>query len=148
MIVKICGITNREDAAAAIAGGRHRRGLQFLSAQPALYRTGASRRDRRRRPGVRRVGVFVNEAPERVEEIARAGARSTWPNCTATKPPADYPRRPAGLEGGARGPDFDIALYRRDSRPKRCCWMAPPADSTAARAERSTGRWPRGGAAA
>ena len=50
MILKICGITNQEDAAAAIEAGATAHRLQFLPAQPALYRAGTRGRDRDRRP--------------------------------------------------------------------------------------------------
>jgi len=70
MIVKVCGITNAEDAAAAIADGANAVGFNFYAPSPryiaphraAEIHTGS---------GVRRVGVFVNEARARVEEIAR-----------------------------------------------------------------------------
>jgi phosphoribosylanthranilate isomerase len=73
MILKICGITNREDAAAAIEAGATAVGFNFYARSPrylaperaAAIRTAA---------GVRRVGVFVNEAPARVEEIVRLAA--------------------------------------------------------------------------
>jgi len=70
MILKICGITNPEDAAAAIAGGANAIGFIFYGSSPryisperaAAIHTPA---------GVRRVGVFVNEDRARVEEVAR-----------------------------------------------------------------------------
>ncbi len=70
MMVKICGITNREDALAAIDGGASALGFNFYSKSPrhvtperaAEIASGLS---------VLKVGVFVNEAPERVAEIAR-----------------------------------------------------------------------------
>lgn len=73
MILKICGITNSEDAAAAITGGATALGFNFWPRSPryiapeqaAGIPTGA---------GIRRVGVFVNEAPSRVEEIVRIAA--------------------------------------------------------------------------
>jgi phosphoribosylanthranilate isomerase len=70
MIVKVCGITNKEDAAAAIEDGANAIGFNFYAPSPryiaperaAEIPTAAS---------VRRVGVFVNETRSRVEEIAR-----------------------------------------------------------------------------
>jgi phosphoribosylanthranilate isomerase len=70
MVLKICGITSQEDASAAIDGGANAIGFNFYLSSPrylaperaAAIQTAA---------GVRRVGVFVNEAPARVEEIAR-----------------------------------------------------------------------------
>ena len=40
MFVKVCGITNREDAEAAVEFGRDRAGLQLLSQESALRRSG------------------------------------------------------------------------------------------------------------
>ena len=71
--VKICGITNWTDARQAARSGRRFSGLQFLSAQPALYTPSARPRIVRRLPkGIRAVGVFVNEAEEKMLTIARA----------------------------------------------------------------------------
>jgi phosphoribosylanthranilate isomerase len=72
-VLKICGITNQEDATAAIEAGATAIGFNFYARSPrylaperaAAIRTAAA---------VRRVGVFVNEAPARVEEIARLAA--------------------------------------------------------------------------
>jgi phosphoribosylanthranilate isomerase len=69
MIVKICGITNQEDAAAAVAGGATALGFNFYPASPRYIAPEAAARIDA--AGARRVGVFVNEPRERVEEIAR-----------------------------------------------------------------------------
>ena len=74
MMVKICGITNREDALAAIEGGAAALGFNFYPASPryitpeqaAEIGAGLSVW-----PAVWKVGVFVDEAPERVLRIAR-----------------------------------------------------------------------------
>jgi phosphoribosylanthranilate isomerase len=70
MIVKVCGITNAEDAAAAIADGANAIGFNFYAPSPRYI---APRRAAEipTASGVRRVGVFVNETRARVEEIAR-----------------------------------------------------------------------------
>jgi phosphoribosylanthranilate isomerase len=70
MIVKVCGITNPEDAAAAVEEGANAVGFNFYPPSPryiAPERAGEIQTVN----GVRRVGVFVNEARERVEAIAR-----------------------------------------------------------------------------
>ena len=72
MTIKVCGITNREDAEAAAAGGATAIGFNFFARSPRYI---APELAAEIRPaGVRRVGVFVNEAPARVEEIARLAA--------------------------------------------------------------------------
>ena len=70
MIVKVCGITNAEDAAAAIADGANAIGFNFYAPSPR-YITPQRAAEIPTASGVRRVGVFVNESPARVEEIAR-----------------------------------------------------------------------------
>jgi phosphoribosylanthranilate isomerase len=70
MILKICGITNQEDAAAAIAGGATAIGFNFYSRSPR-YLAPQRAAEIASPAGVRRVGVFVNEPRERIEEIAR-----------------------------------------------------------------------------
>lgn len=70
MVLKICGITNAEDAAAAIEGGATAIGFNFWPRSPRYI---APRRaaEIASVTGIRRVGVFVNESPVRIEEIAR-----------------------------------------------------------------------------
>jgi len=70
MIFKICGITNQEDASAAIDAGATAIGLNFYPPSPR-YISPAQAGEIATAAGVRRVGVFVNETRARVEEIAR-----------------------------------------------------------------------------
>jgi phosphoribosylanthranilate isomerase len=71
--VKICGITNARDARAAIAAGADFLGLNFYKGSPRYVKPAAARRIVKAAPrGVSWVGVFVNESPDRVLEIARA----------------------------------------------------------------------------
>jgi phosphoribosylanthranilate isomerase len=70
MIVKVCGITNQEDAAAATGEGANAIGFNFYAPSPR-YVDPQRAAEIPTASGVRRVGVFVNEARERVEEIAR-----------------------------------------------------------------------------
>jgi phosphoribosylanthranilate isomerase len=71
-MVKICGITNREDALAAIDGGASALGFNFYPAslryvapdEAAAIATGLP-------SGIWKVGVFVDEAPDAVLRIAR-----------------------------------------------------------------------------
>jgi len=73
MILKICGITNQEDATAAIEAGATAVGFNFYARSPR-YLAPERAAGIRTAAGVRRVGVFVNEAPARVEDIARLAA--------------------------------------------------------------------------
>ncbi len=72
MIVKVCGITNQEDATAAVEAGANALGFNFYPESPRyLPPELAARIDT---AGARRVGVFVNETLARVEEIVRQAA--------------------------------------------------------------------------
>jgi phosphoribosylanthranilate isomerase len=71
MIVKICGITNLDDALAAIEGGASALGFNFWP-QSLRYipRDAARRIVERLPPGVWKVGVFVDESPDAVAASA------------------------------------------------------------------------------
>jgi phosphoribosylanthranilate isomerase len=71
MMVKICGITNSEDALAAIEGGAAALGFNFYPASPRYITPEAAAEISAGLPAVWKVGVFVDEAPERVWRIAR-----------------------------------------------------------------------------
>jgi hypothetical protein len=135
MILKICGITNQEDASAAIEGGATAVGFNFYPRSPRYIAPEQAARSRLP-AGVRRVGVFVNEA-RACGEIARA-AGSTWRNCTARdlgRLSGIAPR----VEGDPRGADLRFAcrlnFAARPVPPKRCCSMDRRANCTAARAK-------------
>jgi phosphoribosylanthranilate isomerase len=67
--VKICGITRREDLAAAVAAGADAVGFVFYPQSPRfLPLTAADELARLTPPFVTRVGLFVNAAPAWVEE--------------------------------------------------------------------------------
>jgi phosphoribosylanthranilate isomerase len=70
VFVKICGITNEEDALLAVALGADALGFVFSSGSPRQV-TPADVRDivRRLPPGTTTIGVFRDERPERVVEI-------------------------------------------------------------------------------
>ena len=72
MMVKICGLTNREDTQAAIDGGASALGFNFWPKSPRYVAPEAAARLLELIPGnVWKVGLFVNEPPEAVESMAR-----------------------------------------------------------------------------
>lgn len=71
MMVKVCGITNREDAMAAVEAGAGALGFNFYPKSPR-YIAPADAAAIAVPPGILRVGVFVNE-PRVREIVAEAG---------------------------------------------------------------------------
>ena len=88
MILKVCGITNAEDAAAALAAGATAIGFNFYPRSPRYIAPEAAAAIAT--PGARRVGVFVDESPARIAEIARIAALDTA-QLHGDELPADYP---------------------------------------------------------
>jgi phosphoribosylanthranilate isomerase len=70
MMVKICGITNREDALAAVDAGASAIGFNFYRESPRyISHTGAAMIAEKIPASVWKVGVFVNESPETISRI-------------------------------------------------------------------------------
>ena len=110
MIVKICGITNQEDASAAVAGGANAIGFNFYRRSPR-YLAPERAAGIQSAPGVRRVGVFVDEARERVEEIARIAALDVA-QLHGDETPADYPASLAAWKAVRVGGVLDLSRWR------------------------------------
>jgi phosphoribosylanthranilate isomerase len=69
--IKICGTTNLEDALVAVEAGADALGFVFYEKSPRNITVEAAREIVEKLPqGVEKVGVFVNEPPERVSAIA------------------------------------------------------------------------------
>ena len=67
MMVKICGITNREDALAAVEAGASAIGFNFYRESPRfISHTGAAMIAEKIPASVWKVGIFVNENPETI----------------------------------------------------------------------------------
>jgi len=82
--VKICGMTNLEDALVAVESGADAVGFVFYEKSPRKISVEAAREIVERLPGtVEKVGVFVGETAERVNEIseeARLTLAQTYPD--------------------------------------------------------------------
>ena len=140
MMVKICGITNPEDAMAAVEGGASALGFNFWRRSPRYVTPETAREMIERLPaGVLKVGVFVDEDAATVSRIAReAGldiaqlhgqetARS-FPQGTRVWKAVrirgsfdvaqldEYPSEAILLDGAANGESFDWTMAARVSR--------------------------------
>lgn len=111
MIVKICGITNPEDAAAAVLAGATALGFNFYPPSPRYISAETASRIAPAVPaGVLKVGVFVNENPARMAETMRE-AQLDIAQVIGEPPPAGVPYwrvykvddffLPEGLDGRA-----------------------------------------------
>lgn len=92
MFVKICGLTNREDALAAVEAGARAVGFVFANSSPRVanpahieHWIGEIPRD------VWRVGVFVDEKPAAIEDIA-ARLDLDIAQLHGAETPAEHPR--------------------------------------------------------
>jgi len=134
MFVKICGITNREDALAAVSAGARALGFIFCDKSPRGVTPEQIEAFAKDIPkDVWKVGVFVNESPARIEEIgARLGldiaqlhgaetprqhprGLRVWKAFRVAKghipdPVCLYPAEAILLDGPATGKSFDWSL--------------------------------------
>src|SRR5262245_8351068 len=108
MIVKVCGITNARDAQAAMDAGANAIGFNFYRPSPRYI--APERAAAIITPGVRRVGVFVNESPVRIADIARVAALDTV-QLHGNESPADYPPGLAVWKAVRVTAGFDLAAY-------------------------------------
>lgn len=78
MFVKICGVTSEEDALLAVAMGADAVGFNFVPSSPRfLAATRAADIAKRLPPEILTVGIFRDEAPERVVELThQSGLRA------------------------------------------------------------------------
>ena len=109
MTLKICGITNQTDATAAMEGGATALGFNFYPRSPR-YIAPDRAAEISTLPGVRRVGVFVNQSGEQVADIARIG-RLDVAQLHGDESPADYPPALPVWKAFRVRDGFDISLY-------------------------------------
>jgi phosphoribosylanthranilate isomerase len=125
MILKICGITTQADASAAIEGGATAIGFNFYPRSPryiAPERAAAIATAE----GIRRVGVFVNEPRERVEEIGRIAALDTA-QLHGEEAAVQYPASLAVWKAFRVGTDFDLDRAGEEARAAEALLLDGPA---------------------
>ena len=108
MILKICGITGANDAATAIEAGATAIGFNFYPRSPRYISPDHAAAILT--PGARRVGVFVNEAAARIEEIARLAGLDIA-QLHGDEAAADYPAALAIWKAARVGEGFTFAPY-------------------------------------
>lgn len=123
MVLKICGITNAEDAAAAVEGGATAIGFNFWPRSPR-YVSLEQAAQIASSENVRRVGVFVNEAPARIEEIARL-VRLDVAQLHGDEQPGAYPARMTVWKAARVSAGFDFSVY--DDSPAEALVLDGPA---------------------
>lgn len=138
MFVKICGITNRGDALAAVEAGARALGFIFYEKSPRAVTAAQIAEFAADIPkDIWKVGVFVNEAPAKIEEISAQlgldiaqlhGAETpdahphgvrVWKafRVTANRvPDPDYPAEALLLDGPSTGSAFDWPIAAQLSR--------------------------------
>jgi phosphoribosylanthranilate isomerase len=132
MFVKICGITNREDALAAIETGARVLGFNFYEKSPRAVTVPQIAEFIADIPSdIWKVGIFVNESPAKIEEIsaqlgldvaqlhgtetpdAHPRGLRVWKAFRVTEnrgPDPDYPAEALLLDGPSSGSGFDWQL--------------------------------------
>jgi len=123
MILKVCGLTNREDLDAAIAAGATAVGFNFYPRSPR-YIAPERAAEIPSAPGVRRVGVFVNETRARIEEIARIAALDVA-QLHGEETAADYPASVAVWKAARVTESFNFMQF--DGCPAEALLLDGPA---------------------
>jgi phosphoribosylanthranilate isomerase len=122
MILKVCGITNPEDAAAAIAAGATAIGFNFYPKSPRYI--APERAAEIDTPGALRVGVFVDLEPARIEEIARIAALDVA-QLHGDESPAQYPAAVAVWKAARVSEGFEFSKW--DDCPAEALLLDGPA---------------------
>jgi phosphoribosylanthranilate isomerase len=107
MILKVCGITNQEDADVAVDAGATAIGFNFYSKSPR-YLTWEQASGIRTPIGVLRVGVFVNGWREQMEDARRAAGLHVVQMHGKDATLAEYPGATRCWKALQVGPGFDL----------------------------------------
>ena len=115
MFVKICGITNEEDALLAVALGADALGFMFVSGSPRQVSTADVTAILRRLPAtITTFGVFRDERPGRILDVVRAtGLRAAQVHGASDAEIEDLRGEvPFVIEALHVGPDFETRAAR------------------------------------
>lgn len=123
MILKICGITNQDDATAAVEAGATAVGFNFYPRSPRYIEPGCAG-NIATAAGVRRIGVFVNEEPARVEQIARI-AHLDVAQLHGNERPVSYPANLAVWKAVRISGEVDLSPY--ENSPAEALLLDGPA---------------------
>lgn len=107
--IKVCGITNQEDADRAVAGGATALGFNFYLPSPR-YIAPERAAGIASPSGVRRAGIFVDEDRARVDEIARIAALDVA-QLHGEETSAEYPSTVCVWKAARLKPDSDLTQY-------------------------------------
>lgn len=125
MMVKICGITNLEDALAAVEGGAAALGFNFYPQSPRYIAPDRAAEIAAAAPAsVWKVGVFVNEHPGRIERIA-ALAHLDVAQLHGDENESGYPATLRVWKALRVGPAFSLAAL--DAHPAEAILLDGPA---------------------
>ena len=126
MMVKICGITNVEDALAAIEGGAAALGFNFWPRSPRYVKPEAARKIIDRLPAtIWKAGVFVDETADTIAQTVReAGLDIAQLHGRETA--ADFPQGVRVWKAVRIGASFDAALL--DEYPAEAVLLDGPAN--------------------
>ncbi len=126
MMIKVCGITRREDAVAAVEAGASALGFIFYKPSPR-YVTPERARELGEGLNVLRVGVFVDDTAAAIEAVMRSakldvaqvygdaapGGTRVWRAVRVTdRVPAVVSSEVLFLDGSANGVSFDWSIAR------------------------------------
>lgn len=113
--IKICGITNLDDALAAVDAGANALGFNFYKPSPRYIRPEAARKIINHLPkNILTVGVFVNEqSPQSVEDLARdAGVTAIQLHGDESPDYCRHLNKRYVIKALAAGSDFDPQLAK------------------------------------
>lgn len=139
MMVKICGITNVEDALAAIEGGAAALGFNFWPRSPRYVKPEAARKMIDRLPAtVWKAGVFVDETADAIAQTVReAGLDIAQLHGRETA--ADFPRGVRVWKAVRMGASFDAAML--DEYPAEAVLLDGPANGVTFDWTLAAGAW-------